>query len=197
MDGSVFDRNYFHGRRKSNYDDYSKSKLTLSNLAKVLYTNFRPASSFDAGGAYGHLVHGLRRRGVKAWGMDISSYAVNHSPFMRQGDICTLTDSQRYDLVTCTDVLEHIPEHLLEQALKGLWGITGKHLVLIIALESHALKDRDKTHITMRPRQWWEEKFAKLGYPSNPEKEKALNNNRLCRKMGWTGRIFVLQKEGS
>ena len=194
MNSTEYDRSYFYGRRKSNYDNYAKTKSMFFNFAKILYREFHPASAFDAGGAFGFLVHGLRRRGVEAWGMDVSPYAVRHSPFMELGDITNLKQGRTYDLVICTDVLEHIPEDMVEQTLAGLYRITGKHLLLVIALAEHSAGDLDLTHVCIKPRSWWEELFTRLGYRRCPESEQRLKQNRFCRKNLWSEKLFVLEK---
>ncbi len=194
MSSTYYDRSYFYGRRKSNYDNYAKTKSIFYDFGKILYREFHPASAFDAGGAFGYLVHGLRRRGVESWGIDISPYAVRHSPFMQLGDITKLKPGRTYDLVTCTDVLEHIPEELVEQTLDGLYLLAGKYLVLVIALAEHSADDLDRTHVCIKPYAWWEELFRRLGYHRCAESEQRLRKSRLCRKNMWSEKLFVLEK---
>lgn len=194
MNNNFFDRSYYYGKRKSNYQDYSATKYIFYTYAKILYRVFRPTCAFDAGGAFGYLVDSLRRRGVEARGIDISEFAVKHSPYMRKGDITNLEETRAFDLVICTDVLEHIEEGFLEQTLQGLWQITGKYLVVTVAIKRHSIRDLDPTHVTMKPVEWWEDLFTRLGYPRSADKEWMLRANSFCRKMNWSNRLFVLER---
>lgn len=67
-----------------------------------------------------------------------------------------------FDLVWCTDVMEHIPEEDIPAILRDLNAYAGKALFVTVA--THAAKKElpngENAHTTQRPRAWWQEQFA-------------------------------------
>src|SRR6476661_8245522 len=49
----------------------------FGKIADAIIRDLRPSSVLDAGCAMGFLVEALRARGVEAWGIDISEYAIS------------------------------------------------------------------------------------------------------------------------
>jgi len=72
-----------------------------------------------------------------------------------------LNGRQRSDLVICTDVLEHIPEHLLDEVLINIAENTNKIMFLAISTResSKRLINGQKAHQTVQPKSWWLEKL--------------------------------------
>lgn len=72
-----------------------------------------------------------------------------------------------YDLVVCTDVLEHIPEGPeLDEAIGRIFGSARKCVFLAVCCRPSELKlaGGHDAHATVRPREWWERKlFAACG----------------------------------
>lgn len=68
----------------------------------------------------------------------------------------------RFDVVVCVDVLEHIPELLIEETAAELFGYARKGLYAHVALSpAHKmLPDGRNAHVTLKPRDWWERVFA-------------------------------------
>ena len=65
------------------------------------------------------------------------------------------------DLVVCTDVLEHIEPHLLDNVLADLVRVTGKALYLVIATResNKCLPDGTSPHKIVRTPDWWRAKL--------------------------------------
>jgi len=62
----------------------------------------------------------------------------------------------KVDLLFCTDVLEHIPEHLLYSFIKRLSDISSKMIFTISVRESgNVLPNGLPCHLTVRPPDWW------------------------------------------
>src|SRR5580765_5608356 len=78
-------------------------------FAERIDTDIGPRKVLDAGCAMGLLVEALRNRGIEAYGVDLSSYAIGQvvepiRPFCWQGSLTDpLTDS--YDLIVTIEVL--------------------------------------------------------------------------------------------
>ena len=70
---------------------------------------------------------------------------------------------QTYDVVVCTDVLEHIPEQDVDTVLEEMVYHADKLMVFKIAAhESFAhFKDGTNAHVTVKPASWWNSKIIK------------------------------------
>lgn len=63
----------------------------------------------------------------------------------------------KYDLVTCTDVLEHVEPECLNAVLGHLKHLTGKLGFFVIALRpsNKDLPDGRNAHLILEDREWW------------------------------------------
>jgi SAM-dependent methyltransferase len=195
----MFDREYYIGATKSSYEDYANCRGVLETYAGMLSDILSPASIFDAGCAYGFLVDWFNRRGTPAAGCDLSGWAAAQSPAVIQCSILELAENMPilYDVVTCSEVLEHIPESDVGRALENLWALVrpGGVLVLLIGMfpEGTLCDPADSTHCTFHERAWWEEQVDVLG--GIPEvREARLNDYAYSREMRWDGRFIVVSK---
>src|SRR5438270_13883388 len=112
---------------------YSRSELPhwaafFGTIAEELIKVLQPKRVLDAGCALGFLVEAFWDRGVEAWGMDVSSYAISQvrrdlQPYCRLGSIADPIEGP-YDLITCIEVLEHMPEAQARQAIENMTRAT-------------------------------------------------------------------------
>lgn len=172
-DLSFYDEDYFDRgcqSGKSNYIDYSWERIgsEVEKTAEHVINQFAPEKSLDVGCAKGFLVKALFDRGVDAYGIDASEYAVAKIPEninnrIRLGLASDLPyKSNEFDLVTILDVLEHIPEELADRTCAELLRVSSKW-VLVYVVTKHEPDDIDPTHINIKLRDWWETKFKELG----------------------------------
>lgn len=63
-----------------------------------------------------------------------------------------------FDMVICTDVMEHIPEDEVGKVLAALLNYTDKVLFLAISTvpAKKTFLDGTNVHLTVRPKEWWE-----------------------------------------
>lgn len=133
----------------------------------------------DVGCAKGYLVRHLRRRGFDAWGVDISTYALEHAPedvatYLRWFNLAWVDDShfgrEAFRLVTCLETLEHIDEEHVGWALRHLYNllVPEGEAVLTICVEGQPGWDTDPTHVTIRRRAWWERRLEGAGFVPDP-----------------------------
>ena len=68
------------------------------------------------------------------------------------------------DLVICTDVMEHVPEHLVDEVLADICRLAKKAVFLNISTRpaSKLLVDGSNAHATVKPAAWWQAKINKL-----------------------------------
>jgi 2-polyprenyl-3-methyl-5-hydroxy-6-metoxy-1,4-benzoquinol methylase len=92
-------------------------------IAERIVSDIGPASVLDVGCA-GILVESLRDRGVDAYGIDVSHYALENvrqdvKPYCANASV-TEPLPRKYDLITCIETLEHLHQADAEQAVANL-----------------------------------------------------------------------------
>ena len=165
---SAFDRHYFDGGGKvggyarEGYWDYPVHEVTARHVLAR-----KPESVLELGCARGYVLKRLHDAGVTINGIEISKHC--YMTRVCQGiwniDLCKtpwptypVYKDQVYDMCFSAATLEHVPEGYVPAVIRemartckrGLHGIDFGH------------KDDgfDKTHCTLRPKEWWEEIFA-------------------------------------
>lgn len=132
-------------------------------VADEVIRGLNPKRVLDVGCALGFLVESFWDRGVEAWGMDVSSYAIENvrrdmRPYCR---VASATEplAGRYDLITCIEVLEHMPEDEATQAARNISGATDTLL-----FSSTPYDVSEPTHLNVRPIVSWLKLFQDLGF---------------------------------
>jgi SAM-dependent methyltransferase len=145
---------------------YERNPLWLEffgTVADRLIQDFHPKTTLDAGCAIGLLVEALRARGVEAEGVDFSEFAIETAPddvrpYLRVGSI-TEPLARHYDLITCFEVVEHMPPQDADLAIANLCSFTDE-----VILTSTPMHYRDPTHTNIHPQEYWTERFARQGF---------------------------------
>lgn len=139
-------------------------------IADRIVEDLSPKTVLDAGCAMGYLVAALRDRGVEAFGIDISRYALSRvrediKSYCFQG---SLTDPlpeempQKYDLVVSIEVLEHL---YAEDGKKAVYNLC--QLADCILFCSSSSDFSEKTHFNVQQREYWARLFAENGFLDN------------------------------
>ena len=110
----------------------------------------------DVGAGRGETVTHARLRGLAAVGLDIVPEL--ESEFIDTGDIGDLVG--KFDVVTCYDVLEHIPPEELEEFLDNLFRLAKDKLFLTVS-GNKSEKDGMELHLSVFPLIFWEDAFTK------------------------------------
>jgi SAM-dependent methyltransferase len=145
---------------------YERSEHWLTffgNAADGIVRDLRPASVLDAGCAMGFLVEALNRRGVEAWGVDISEYAISKvdESVAERCWAASLAEplERRYDLITCIEVVEHIPPAEIDRVIANLCAATDRLLL------STTPEDYDEaTHLNVQQPEEWAAALAREGF---------------------------------
>lgn len=170
---NIFDKDYFENgvaTKKSNYQDYSWQRLgsQFQRTARHIVDLFKPERTLDVGCAKGYLVKALDELGVDAYGIDPSVYAVSRAhPDIASKINLDIAQSIPYpdntfDVVTCFDVMEHVPLKEVTKTLKELLRVS-KEWVIIRVVTHEVEGDLDSSHETIRDREWWTERIEKAG----------------------------------
>ncbi len=151
----------------SNYVDYKwMPELTLA-MAKSFIDIFgveEDSTLLDFGCARGYFVKALREHGVKAYGVDISEWAIKNC----HKDIiwCVSNKLENYnapfDYIFSKDVLEHISMEELIKTIPYLLNRCNKSAIFIVPLAKseggeyiYPNDELDKTHIHRKTLQGW------------------------------------------
>jgi Methyltransferase domain len=135
----------------------------FGEIAETVVRDLAPTTALDAGCAIGLFVEALRERGVDAYGVDVSEWAIDHLAPGARG-FCTrasLADPlpRRYDLITCIEVLEHIPEPEASRALANLCAATDR---LLLSTSPHDYAEA--THVNVQSPDEWAARLAQHGF---------------------------------
>jgi len=67
-----------------------------------------------------------------------------------------------FDMVICTDVLEHIPEDEVGKVLADLINYADKVLYVAICTKpaKKTFKNGENVHLTVKPKEWWEQMLS-------------------------------------
>ena len=160
----LYDAEYYRtGFGPEPYERTTRWLEFFGGIASEIIRSLKPRNVFDAGCAWGFLVEAFWDRGVEASGIDVSEYAIAHlrpdmRPYCR---VASLTDpiDRKYDLITCIEVLEHMPADEADQAIANLCRATDRILF------SSTPRDFDEpTHMSVRPVMGWLRAFQAQGF---------------------------------
>ncbi len=135
----------------------------FGGIADRIVSDLAPTTSLDVGCAFGFLVEALRDRAVDAKGIDVSEYAVSQAAGSAVGHcsvrsaMLPLTD--RYDLITCVEVVEHLAGAEARTALANMAAATDR-----ILLSTTPFDYVEPTHVNVQPPEYWAEIMASLGF---------------------------------
>jgi SAM-dependent methyltransferase len=162
VDGRAYDACYYAGSCGPPYKRNDEWLKFFCGIADRIVADIRPRRVLDAGCALGLLVETLRTRGIDAFGIDISPFAIEHvyepiKPFCRQGSVSEpLGEQEHYDLVVCIEVLEHMAAPEAEKAIANLCAHS--HDVLF---SSSPFDFTEATHLNTQPPEYWAARFAR------------------------------------
>jgi glycosyltransferase involved in cell wall biosynthesis len=135
----------------------------LAAVADSVVKTLRPATALDVGCAVGMLVEALRDRGVDARGFDLSTWAIGQvpgplQPYCWVGSVTEEIEGH-FDLITCMEMLEHLPPSLAEDSVGNLC----RHAEMV--LFSSTPDDFDEpTHLNVEPSGYWANLFLRHGF---------------------------------
>lgn len=170
------DYNYY-GNWQTNY---GKFVIPVSNVLEKVQKG--ALSLLDVGTCCGVNLLGIKLTGVfkKVVGIDNSPFLINLGKkthgftdeelmVLDAREVDGYFDPESFDMIHCSQVLEHIPEELIIDVLRGFSEILSPKGVLMLVVDSvtsgqsaEALKEKEESHVTVKPRKWWNEKISQV-----------------------------------
>jgi Methyltransferase domain len=121
-----------------------------------------PSAVLDVGCARGLLVQALCKQGVDAYGIDVSQHAIEtaHPDVASRLSVGSAEEiAGSWDLITCIEVLEHMPPTAAEQAIDAMCAASDR-----VLLSSSPSDFTEPTHINVREPAAWAASFAERGF---------------------------------
>ncbi|HET6954019.1 MAG TPA: methyltransferase domain-containing protein [Acidimicrobiales bacterium] len=135
----------------------------FGEVADHVVRELRPETVLDAGCAIGMLVEQLRNRYVDASGVDISEFAHEQMPpeVQKHCWVASLTEPlpRHFDLVTCIEVLEHMPSADGNAAIANLCAASER-----VLFSSSPHDYAEPTHLNVQAPEYWSSLFARHGF---------------------------------
>jgi len=122
----------------------------------------------DVGCGPGWSVVAFLMRGKMCQGVESCKYLFDNelrilagSEIVKQASIVDIPcPVSSFDMVFCTDVLEHVQEKNVDKAISELVRISKKYIFCTISSWKAQMFPELELHQTVKPREWWEEKFS-------------------------------------
>ena len=164
----IYNAEYYHnGCGPIPYEEPEHWVNFFGMIADRIVADIHPKTVLDAGCAMGYLVAALRDRGVEAYGVDISAYAISKvredvRPFCKVGSLTEPLPAglpDRYDLVVTVEVLEHLYEDEGRQAIRNICKLTDE-----VLFTSTPDDFTEPTHVNVQQREYWCRVFFENGF---------------------------------
>jgi len=165
----LYDEGYFYGKN-SGYptEGYRVGRPDWTAWLEFIHL-LRPRGVFvDLGCAYGYLVNEARQRGYRAFGLDVSRFALrqeaNFRPWLLEASASRLPlGDHSADVVTVFDVLEHLTDP--RNCLAEVRRVLKDDGLLVGATPDPVFFDRfEPTHVFERPPSFWLAILRELGF---------------------------------
>lgn len=184
---NLYDFDYYEQgiqNRKSGYENYRWMPELTMRMAHHMVVDLpikKDEKVLDFGCAKGYLVKSLRMYGIDAYGVDVSTYAIQSviPDQWETHECCKLIvdweipfDKMKFDWIIAKDAIEHLNEEDLGKFLK-LAKKRGKKIFTAVPLglkingkEKYVIEnyEGDITHVLRKPKEWWMKTFEKYGW---------------------------------
>lgn len=167
---SGYSKEYYSNYCGMEYGDEEQWSPLFQRFADHIVQDFAPKNVLDIGCAFGYMVKYLRERGVEAWGIDTSTYAISQAddkiqPYLRVASACEDLPKdmpQHYDMVINVEVIEHMT---MEDGAKALDKMCTYADTILFSSTGEDYDD--PTHINVQQPEFWAKQFAERGFYKN------------------------------
>jgi len=138
---------------------------------------YDPSSVLDLGCGKGHMVYAFDELGVDSFGVDLSEYAINHSPEsvrarLVRADLASEAlpfEGGKFDMITALGLIEHLKN--VDHAICEMKRVLQPGGTLFIRTPKRSIEVvlrmlgiSDPTHINVHPRAYWIRTFESQGF---------------------------------
>ena len=149
--------------------EYMRVSVGQAYLTWVL-THLQFKTVLDVGCGVGYSILNLLLHHKAVQGIEICDYLINGTlrtyacaGVVKKGRIQEIPHpADTFDLVYCTDVLEHIPEPDIHKSIGELVRVSKKYIFVSICTIPSQCMPELKLHETIKQREWWEAEFNKF-----------------------------------
>jgi len=194
MDGTTAYQAQYDGYWKST-DRIGETSGDMDRIGEQIVITCGIGRTLDVGSGEGLLVASLLRRGVDAYGVDVSEVVTARCNRripgrFTHGSVLELPfEDASFQTVVPTDCMEHLAPEDVPKALKEIHRVASRFVFLQLA----TTLDRDgHWHLTVEGRAWWEAKCFEAGFRKHPAYYK-VNSYESLNADGWQITI-VLEK---
>lgn len=163
-------------RTKIFYDEVYGSGIYSPENTSIFWECMRDQTRFvkalDIGCGTGKGIKESRDLGLDVWGCDIAD---NTGIWDEYGilDYCQVAPASKlpyeddsFDFIVCSEVMEHVPESQVDDCLREAHRVGSERFIYTICLqeETSPVGGLVNSHITIKPREWWLQKFSEHGF---------------------------------
>lgn len=171
----AFEKKYFTDTYNGNYCTRNPHYKQNAYLNQILIWK-KHGKLLDIGCAYGLFLN-IAQKHFTCSGIDISRHAINEARKILPATIKLKTlpiekvnQLEKFDVITCFDVLEHVPD--IDNALAELKKHLNKNAILVLSVPVYDgplgplvhILDKDDTHIHKQTRTFWLHLLQKQGF---------------------------------
>lgn len=156
-------------------DAFFKKRPSYARRAKVMLGSivemYSPSSYIDCGAALGDLVQEGLNLGMESYGIEGTTDCFPYLQCPQQNMLILDLGKFFYmdmffDVLTCFEVAEHIEEEYVEMFIDNLCRLSNN---LVISACNYG--PTTKIHPTVKPYEWWIEKFGRRGFVQDLDAE--------------------------
>ncbi len=161
-------------RERAKYEDvWTRPEYRVKAHGLALWQQHREifpdvvTTAVDLGCGHARLVERWNLEGIDGWGVDFAEAAPDPEirlvwgPKLVMSCLWELSMGRRFDLGVCADVMEHIPEPMVDRTLARIRDHCDVVIFKIANFPSRMLGH--DLHPTMRGRTWWRDRLGMVG----------------------------------
>lgn len=152
-------------------DRLDDAALVLDEILSVSGTG----PILDAGCGSGLVVRALVSRGISAYGFDVAASVIDRlgdrvpEHFLQASVLAIPFADSAFQSVLCMNCLQHLRPEDVPLAVAELCRVSGRNLFVTVSTRP----DREnRWHLTVQPKEWWEEQFLEAGCRRHPLTQK-------------------------